>query len=209
MRQVEGAKFCGSCGTKLVEAVRQGSPVNEPARLQSSTPAISSKDSVQGDKTPAQSNKAPDSGASEVKVLDAGDKFVLSGAEPAEVDKILQKFLKRGANLIAPVSRVGNRWGAACTIPPATKSTDDTQTLSLLVIAKAVADAKPAEPDDGCRIEEFGFKRIVYGPSRLAVQLRLDYLKHYGAEVVGDIEGQGDEWVAVVDMGSTKNTDVP
>jgi hypothetical protein len=206
MRQVEGSQFCASCGTKLVGAVPQEPPLNEPARLQSSTPAISSKDSIQGDEILAQSNKALDSGVSEVKVLDAGDKFVLSGAQPVEVDKILQKFLKRGAKLITPVSRVGNRWAAACSVPPTTKSMDETQTLSLLVITKAVADAKPDEPDDGCRVEEFGFKRIVYGPSRLAVQFRLEYLKQFGAESVGEIEEQGEEWVAVVDMGSAKNT---
>jgi hypothetical protein len=205
MRQVEGGKFCGSCGTKLVETVPQEPPLNEPARLQPSAPAISSKDSIQGDEILAQSNKAPDGSVSEVKVLDAGDKFVLSGAQPVEVDRILQKFLKRGAKLITPVSKVGNRWAAACTVPPATESMDETQTLSLLAMAKAT-DAKPAEPDDGCRVEEFGFKRIVYGPSRLAVQFRLEYMKHFGAEVVGEIEEQGEEWVAVMDMGDAKNT---
>jgi hypothetical protein len=183
-RLAEGAKFCGSCGTKLAGTV-------------SPPPSMEAR--------PSPAPAAPDSGSSEVKVLDAGDTYVLSGGQSAEVEKILQKFLRRGAKLIAPVSKVGNRWAAACTIPPAVRSMDETQTLSLLVIKGA--NAKPDEPEDGCRVEEFGFKRIVYGPSKLAVQLRLAYMKHFGADLVGDIEEQGEEWVAVVDIGSATNTD--
>src|SRR5271167_4481708 len=156
-RLVEGAKFCGSCGTKLAAAAPSPPPLEEiPARA-------------------PMAPVAPDSGSDEVKVLDAGDKYVLSGTRSAAVEKILQKFLKRGAKLITPVSSVGKGWAAACTIPPAATSMDETQTLSLLDITKAVANTRPEEPEDGCRVEEFGFKQIVYGPSRSAVQLRLDY----------------------------------
>jgi hypothetical protein len=184
-RLVEGAKFCGSCGTKLAAAAPSSPPRGE---------------------NPAPAPASPDDSSDEVKVLDAGDKYVLSGTRSAAVEKILQKFLKRGAKLITPVSSVGKGWAAACTVPPAAKSMDETQTLSLLHISSA-ADAKPAEPEDGCRVEEFGLKRIVYGPSLMAVETRLHYLKNYfGAQLVGSIEVQGEQWVAVVDMGSPKGS---
>jgi hypothetical protein len=54
-----------------------------------------------------------------------------------------------------------NTRGILQTIPPTTKSLDETQTLSLQAVAIAVADGEPDEPDDGCRIEKVGFKRIV------------------------------------------------
>ena len=204
-RQTEGNKFCGSCGTKLVGAVSPERPVEKPMQPQSSATPISSMNSFGGTEVSVQEN-APEGGTSDVKILDAGEKFVLSGAQPKEVEKTLQSFLKRGSKLITPVSKVGNRWAAACTVPPTTKSLDETQTLSLQAVANAVADGEPDEPDDGCRIEKVGFKRIVYGPSLLLVQMRLEYMKHWGAEVVGEIEEQGQEWVAIVDMGSAKNT---
>lgn len=121
---------------------------------------------------------------------------------------MLQKYIGRGAKLITPVTRVGRSWVAACSIPPKTANMDETQTLKLQEVADAAAAAAAAarDEDDGCRIEEFGFKRIVYGPSIIAVKIRLDRMKHYGAEVIGEIEVQGEEWVAVVDMGSEKNT---
>src|SRR5579862_1403999 len=139
-RLVEGAKFCGSCGTKLAAAVPSPPP---PEEISAPAPA------------------APDSSSDEVKVLDAGDKYVLSGTRSAAVDRILQKFLKRGAKLITPVSSVGKGWAAACSVPPAAGGMDETQTLSLLDITRAVANARPEEPEDGCRVEEFGFKQIV------------------------------------------------
>ena len=173
-RLVEGAKFCGSCGTKLT----------------ASAPLA-----PRGGEIPAEAPAAavaPDSGSDEVKVLDAGDKYVLSGTRSAAVEKILQKFLKRGAKLITPVSSVGKGWAAACSVPPAAKSMDETQTLSLLQITSA-ADAKPVAPEDGCRVEEFGLKRIIYGPSQEAVETRLHYLRNFGGVLVDGVEQQGND----------------
>lgn len=189
VRQVEGAKFCGNCGTKLGAAPPQGEPVSPAAPPSVAPPEVRSM---------------------EVKVLDAGDRFVLSGEESSQVELVLQKYLKRGAKLITPVSKVGRSFAAACSIPPKTKNMEETQTLKLqdVIDAAAVAAAAADTEDavDGCRVEKLGFKRIVYGPSMLAVQVRVERMKHFGAEVIGDIEEQGDEWVAVVDVGGAKNT---
>ena len=186
---VAGAKFCGGCGTKLggaaPEEARPGEPLNAAA---------------------APSVAPPEVRSLEVKILDAGDRFVLSGEDSSQVELVLQRYLKRGARQITPVSKVGRSFAAACSIPPKTKNMDETQTLKFQDVVDAAAAAQADDVVDGCRLEEAGFKRIVYGPSLLAVQLRLERMKHFGAEVIGEIEQQGDEWIAVVDVGGAKNT---
>lgn len=181
---VDGAKFCGNCGTRL------GAAATAIPTAPASPPPASS----------------PARAAEPAKILDAGDRFVISGDDAVEVEKILQKYLGRGAKLITPVSKVGRNWAAACTIPPKTHNMDETQTLNLQEVVDAAAARAADEVDDGCRVEEFGFKRIVYGPSLIAVKIRLARMKQFGAEVIGDIEVQEEEWVAVVDVGSEKNT---
>lgn len=175
-----GANFCSACGAKLAQPDAAAPPAPRapsPAKAQASSPA---------------------------KVLDAGDKLLLSGSQPADVEAALNQYLKQGAKLITPLCQVGNMWAAACTIPPKTKSLEDTQTLNLAEVKAAVAKAE--EPEDGCRVEELGFKRIVYGPTQLAVKLRLEHMKQFGAEVIGEIEEVEGEWVVVCDVGSAKNT---
>ncbi|MEO8143633.1 MAG: hypothetical protein ABI654_05405 [Betaproteobacteria bacterium] len=189
MQLVAGARFCGGCGTKLGGAApdqaRPGGPLS-PAAAPTVAP--------------------PEFRSMEVKVLDAGDRFVLSGEESSQVERVLQKYLTRGAKLITPVSKVGRSFAAACSIPPKTRNMDETQTLKLQDVVDAAAAAEAEDAVDGCRVEQAGFKRIVYGPSLIAVQVRLERMKHFGAEVIGEIEEQGDEWVAVVDVGGAKNT---
>lgn len=142
----------------------------------------------------------------EVKALDAGDRILLSGAQAAEVESALQGYIERGAKVITPVVQVGKNWIAACTIPPRTMSLDDPQAIHLAEASAAGNDRKAAELEDGCRVEELGFKRIVYGPSLVTVQRRVEEMKHFGAELIGEIEELDDEWVAVCDFGGAQNT---
>jgi hypothetical protein len=139
-----------------------------------------------------------------VKILDAGGKLVLSGEDRAEVEAVLQKHVQLGSAGIATIQRVGNLWVAACTLPTKSMGADSTQTLQLADIKQ---HAKPASPEpefsDGCRVDEIGFKRIITGPTKRAVELRLEHLKQFGAELVGQIEEDGGSWVAVADTGGT------
>lgn len=141
----------------------------------------------------------------EVKALDAGDRILLSGAQAADVESALQSYLERGAKVISRPTQVGKSWIAACTIPPRTMTLEDSQALHLAE-ASASGAGKAAEPEDGCRVEELGFKRIVYGPSLVAVQRRVEEMKHFGAELIGEIEEVEGEWVAVCDFGGAQNT---
>jgi len=183
------ANFCSGCGTKLAErgpVPAAASPAPSPAPL----PAL-------------ESNSAAASSA--VKVLDAGDKFVLSGSSSESVEASLQRYVKEGARVVTPTCLIGKSWTAACTIPPRTRNMDDTQSFTLKEL-KVAPESAAEHHDDGCRVEEFGFKRIVRGPSPLAVKLRLEHMQQYGAEIIGEIEEEDGEWVAVVDIGGAKNT---
>jgi hypothetical protein len=51
-----------------------------------------------------------------------------------------------------------------------------------------------------------GFKRLIRGPSEKHVKLRIEHLKRFGANLVGEIELDGDSWVAVVDTGGVDKT---
>ena len=142
-----------------------------------------------------------------VKILDAGGKLLISGEVRAEVEAMLAKHERRGSMGVAAIQRVGNLWVAACTLPTEPMDADSTQTLQLADIEKHVSPSSP-EPEfsDGCKVDEVGFKRIITGPTRRAVELRLEHLKQFGAELVGQIEEDGGAWVAVADTGGADKT---
>jgi len=70
-----------------------------------------------------------------VKVLDAGDKVLLSGQEAADVEAKLRYYVGRGSIVVSPVARIGSAWVAACT--PPTQEADRSSTLDLAKILEA------------------------------------------------------------------------
>lgn len=126
-----------------------------------------------------------------VKILDSSGTRMLSGPSSSAVEFALNGYIELGSKIVSPVSQVGQNWVASCTVPP---------NATGLGVSR-----KPAELNDGCRIEEFGFKRIIYGPSQLSVQIRVEQMKQFGAHLVGEIEQEGEEWVAVCDTGGVQN----
>jgi hypothetical protein len=180
--------FCPHCGAQQVSAANFCSACG--ARIAVPQP-------------PVEASSVPQP----VKVLDAAGKLLLSGSRAEDVQKTLEDYLRKGAKLITPLCQVGKSWTAVCTMPPRADGPDDTQTLYLAEIAAAVqTSAGDEEPDDGCRVERLGFKRIIYGPSARAVRIRIDFLKQFGAELVADAEEIDGEWTAVCDLGDAKNT---
>ena len=135
------------------------------------------------------------------KVLDAGSKLMLSGDSCLEVEACLKDYTSRGARVITTPQKIGARWVAVCTLPR-TALPDDTTRLKL-TDDQSISKGSRDEPelDDGCTVDELGFKRIVTGPSRRAVELRVEHLKRFGAELLGEIEENGSAWTAVVDTG--------
>jgi hypothetical protein len=141
------------------------------------------------------------------KVLDAGGKLMLSGEQRSEVEARLNEFKSRGSKVIAEPQQIGPNWVAACTLPRA-KEPEATSSLKLSDPDQPIAKQASIEPeyDDGCTVEEIGFKRLITGPSRQAVELRIEHLKRFGAEVIVEIEENGDVWTAVVDTGGADKT---
>ncbi len=137
-----------------------------------------------------------------LKVLDAGSSLMLTGDTREEVDAALTGYVARGSKVVTQAVAVGNRWTAACTLPASEAEGDSSDDMQLSDYqAKARAGGSDPEVDDGCTVEELGFKRIVYGPSKRHVLLRVEHMKRFGAELVGEIEQDGARWVAIVDTG--------
>ena len=108
--------------------------------------------------------------ASPPKVFDAGTHFVVSGFSEAAVRETLRKLESNGHQLLSPVVQVGSKWLASVSNP------------RLAVAAK---------------VEEFGFKRVITGPTREAVQLKLQDLLEHGSTVVQPPELEDGLWTAV------------
>ena len=139
------------------------------------------------------------------KTFDAGDRLMIDGDSQAEVESALQAQVARGSKVVTAPVAVGRRWLAACTI--ATQGEEATSSLTLSAdhqVQKGQRDGP--EVDDGCTVVEMGFKRLIRGPSERHVKLRIEHLKRFGANLVGEIELDGDSWVAVVDTGGVDKT---
>jgi hypothetical protein len=141
-----------------------------------------------------------------IKILDAGNQLMIDGDSRAEVQAKLEEHVARGSKIITATVAVGSRWVAACTIPLKSFDPDSTGTLSLSDVKAATErQADTPDVDDGCSVEEFGSKRFIRGPSERHVNMRIEHLKRFGAELVSEIERDGDSWVAIVDTGGDKS----
>jgi hypothetical protein len=114
-----------------------------------------------------------------VKILDAGAKVLLSGTNAAEVKAVLHDFVRRGAKVVAPPVQLGGEWVTACVFPI------------------------QSPPADRTKVEKLGLKRIVTGPTKASVQLRVADM---GATLIGDIEDVDGTWTALCDTGGTLST---
>jgi class 3 adenylate cyclase len=104
------------------------------------------------------------------KMFDAGTHLVVSGFSESAVRELLRKLEAEGHRLMSPVVQVGSKWLASVSNP------------------KLAVEAK---------VEELGFKRIVTGPTREAVALKLQDLVELGSTVVQAPELADGVWTAV------------
>jgi hypothetical protein len=136
-----------------------------------------------------------------VKILDAGARVLLSGTNAEEVKSVLHDYVRRGAKVVSPLTQLGGKWVAACTFPIQSHPADKTDTLYLADLAEP-QPVEVSEDGDPCKVENLGFKRIVTGPTKALVQLRVADM---GATLIGDIEEVDGTWTAVCDTGGTQN----
>ena len=104
------------------------------------------------------------------QVFDAGTHYMVSGYSEESVRDAAQKLIAGGGKLIAPLSQMGRKWLASVSNP---------------------------KLDIEAKVEELGFKRVVTGPTREAVQLAVQDLVERGSTLVQEPELAEGVWTAV------------
>jgi class 3 adenylate cyclase len=107
------------------------------------------------------------------QVFDAGTHYMVSGYSEASVNEAVQKLATKGCKLIAPVSQVGRKWLASVDNP------------------RLAVEA---------RVEALGFKRIITGPTRESVEVKLQDLVARGSTVVQAPELADGVWSAICEL---------
>ena len=108
------------------------------------------------------------------QVFDTGGQLMVSGRSRMSVLMALDELGKDGAKVLSPIQKVGNKWIATCEPAPA--------------------------PNDGCKVEEIGFMRVITGPTRESVSEKLAELIDNGARPVHDLEEARGVWTAVCEF---------
>ncbi|HEX5631763.1 MAG TPA: hypothetical protein VFX50_01000 [Gemmatimonadales bacterium] len=109
------------------------------------------------------------------RVFDAGPNLIVSGYDRMQVAREMDRLAAAGARAISPVTQVGDKWMVTLEHP----------------------DARPGQ----CTVETLGYKRIVTGPTRMAVAEKVRELEQTGDRLDGEIEQDGEVWTAVCDTG--------
>ncbi len=126
----------------------------------------------------AQSPAAQARGGGEASVFDAGPHLIISGYERDAVQKALDALSAKGAHVISPITRTGDKWMASCEHP----------------------EVRLSE----CKVEKLGYTSIVSGPTRQAVAVKVAELVGVGGKLQGEIEEDGGVWTAVCDTGGAR-----
>jgi len=126
---------------------------------------------IAGAAAPSPARAAQDAAS----VFDAGPHLIVSAYDRAVVQKALDELAAKGARVVSPISRVGEKWMASCEHP----------------------DVRASE----CKVENFGLTSVVTGPTRQAVATKVEELVERGARLTGEIEQDGGVWTAVCDSG--------
>jgi class 3 adenylate cyclase len=104
------------------------------------------------------------------QVFDAGTHYMVSGYSEESVRDAVQKLTAAGGKLIAPLSQMGRKWLASVSNP---------------------------RLEIEARVEEMGFKRVITGPTKEAVQLKVEELVERGSTLVQPAELDDGVWTAV------------
>jgi hypothetical protein len=103
------------------------------------------------------------------QVFDAGSHYMISAYSEASVREALDGLIAKGYELKSQPTQIGRKWIASVDNPGAA----------------------------GATVEEFGFKRIISGPTREAVELLVKELGETGTVVVQEAELVDGVWRVV------------
>jgi len=115
---------------------------------------------------------APAAAHGGVTVSDTGTHFLVSGPSRQAVQQVLDSLAKKGNKVLAAPTQVGAKWMATVDNP------------KLAVAAK---------------VEKFGMKSVITGPTREAVELKVKELLQFGARLDQEVELIDGVWTAVCD----------
>ena len=115
------------------------------------------------------------------KIFDAGQNLVISGSSREAVEEALARLADGGARIVSDIAQVGAKWMAT-----ATHASGEGPALG------------------SARVEEAGLMRIVTGPTREAVEEKVQEMTSVGARLVSPIELHEGKWTAVCDFGGAK-----
>jgi hypothetical protein len=114
------------------------------------------------------------------KIFDAGQNLVISGSSREAVEAALARLAGDGARIVSDIAQVGAKWMATAT------------------------HADSGGPAETARVEEAGLMRIVTGPTREAVEEKVEEMTAVGARLVSPIELHEGKWTAVCDFGGER-----
>jgi hypothetical protein len=111
----------------------------------------------------------PAGAAGPVTISDVGTHYLISGPTRPSVEHAIDGLVRKGCELVSPISQVGAKWLASC-----------------------------AHPRLGSvRVETLGLKRVISGPSREVVEAKVRELVDMGARLLQEVELDDGVWTAV------------
>jgi len=110
-----------------------------------------------------------------VNISDAGAYLIVSGEDKASVQAALFELSKAGAEATSELTQVGKKWIGRC----------ENLKFGLREI----------------KVEQFGLSYVISGPSREAVETKLQEFQLKGASVLVELQKVGDEWIVTCDTG--------
>jgi class 3 adenylate cyclase len=112
---------------------------------------------------------AEPAGGGAVTISDVGTHYLIAGPTRPSVEQAIEGLVRKGCELVSPISQVGAKWLASC-----------------------------AHPRLGSvKVEALGLKRVVSGSSREVVEAKVRELVNMGARLVQEVELEDGVWTAV------------
>jgi hypothetical protein len=102
-------------------------------------------------------------------IADAGTHLMVSGPSEKSVLETTQRLVAQGRTVTSPPARMGNKWIATVDKPEV----------------------------EGATVATFGLRRMITGPTRESVEVKVAELQEFGAVLLHDIECIDGVWTAV------------